>query len=154
MIVGKNGWMVDTLAERIQNHPQHGKCLLWPQNVSDEMLLQLYETSTGMLAASEGEGFGLPLIEAAQHGLPIIARKLPVFVEVMGEHAYYFDGLRADTLADTIRLWLQLLKENKAPQSTGMRWLTWQESAQQLLDSVLQHHNNDEEVIPSQFSQI
>ena len=143
VIVGKNGWMMEELATRLQSHPEHGKHLLWPQNVSDEMLLQLYEASSGLLAASEGEGFGLPLIEAAQHKLPIVARKLPVFVEVMGEYAYYFDGLKADTLADTIRTWLHLLYENKAPQSDGMRWLTWEESAQQLLSSVLQHHRVD-----------
>ena len=34
--------------------------------------------------ASFGEGFGLPLIEAARHHLPIIARRRPVFEEVIG----------------------------------------------------------------------
>jgi glycosyltransferase involved in cell wall biosynthesis len=142
VIVGKNGWMVDELVERLQSHPENGQHLLWPENVSDEMLLQLYEASTGLLAASEGEGFGLPLIEAAQHKLPIIARKLPVFMEVMGEHAFYFDGLEPETLADALRDWLQLLNKNKIPQSDGMPWLTWEESAQQLLDSVLQRDRN------------
>ncbi|MFZ6846090.1 glycosyltransferase [Undibacterium sp. RuTC16W] len=143
VIVGKHGWKVDALAERLQTHPENGKRLIWLHNASDEMLLELYKWSSGLLAASEGEGFGLPLIEAAQHGLPIIARGIPVFREVMGEHAYYFDGLTTTVLADTIQTWLQLLKENRVPQSTEMRWLTWEESAVQLLNTLLHkgwHH--------------
>jgi hypothetical protein len=37
---------------------------------------------------------------------------------------------------------LQLLNKNKIPRSDGMPWLTWEESAQQLLDSVLQRDRN------------
>lgn len=82
--------------------------LFWPQGVRDETLEQVYRSARALLAASEGEGFGLPLIEAAQHGLPIIARDIPVFREVAGEHAYYFGGEDAQTLADALRVWLSL----------------------------------------------
>lgn len=44
-------------------------------------------SSTCLIAASFGEGFGLPLIEAAQHGLPIMARDIAVFREVAKEYA-------------------------------------------------------------------
>ena len=90
-----------------------------------------------MIAASEGEGFGLPLIEAAQHKLPIIARDIPVFREVAGEHAYYFNGLEPQALADAIKQWVGLNSEGKAPQSDGMPWLTWRQSTQQLLAAIL-----------------
>jgi glycosyltransferase involved in cell wall biosynthesis len=136
VIVGKHGWMVDDVAARLSQHPENGTRLFWLPGVSDEMLLQLYQASAGLLAASEGEGFGLPLIEAAQHRLPIIARSLPVFREVIGEHAYYFDGLTPAALADAMRTWLELLLSDKVPQSSGMHWLTWEESAVQLLDAI------------------
>ena len=137
VIVGKNGWLVDTLAERLERHPQREQRLFWLSGLSDEMLLQLYEKSAALLAASEGEGFGLPLIEAAQHGLPIIARGIPVFREVAGEHAYYFDGATPQALAEAIADWLALHAAGKAPASSGMPWLTWQQSAQQLLQAVV-----------------
>ena len=44
------------------------------------------------LVASEGEGFGLPLIEAARHKPPIIARDIAVFREVANGHVLYFAG--------------------------------------------------------------
>jgi glycosyltransferase involved in cell wall biosynthesis len=96
------------------------------------MLLATYQAGSALLAASEGEGFGLPLIEAAQHQLPIIARGLPVFKEVSGEHAFYFDGLKADDLAQAMRVWLDLYHAGQAPASKDMPWLTWEQSAQQL----------------------
>jgi glycosyltransferase involved in cell wall biosynthesis len=137
VIVGKEGWMVEQLAARMANHPEKGKRMFWLAGISDEMLLKLYAGSSALLAASEGEGFGLPLIEAAQHGIPIVARSLPVFREVAGEHAYYFDGLAPADLARAIEDWLALWRDGKAPASTGMPWLTWDRSARQVIDTVI-----------------
>jgi glycosyltransferase involved in cell wall biosynthesis len=137
VIVGKHGWMVDQLAERLANHPEKEKRLYWLAGISDEMLMKLYAGSSALLAASEGEGFGLPLIEAAQHDIPIIARDLAVFREVAGEHAFYFHGLEGGDLAQALRDWLELKRAGRAPQSTGMPWLTWNQSAEQVLDAVV-----------------
>ena len=136
VIVGKQGWMVEKVAERMAAHPEKDKRLFWLPGVSDEMLLKLYASSAALLSPSEGEGFGLPLIEAAQHNIPVIARNLPVFREVAGEHALYFEGREPQDLAATVTRWLALDAEGKAPQSTGMPWLTWDESARQVLDAV------------------
>ncbi len=137
VVVGKQGWMMEKLCERMAAHPEKSKRLFWMNGISDEMLLKLYAASSALLSPSEGEGFGLPLIEAAQHGIPIVARSLPVFREVAGEHAYYFDGLAPQDLADAIQAWLLLQREGKAPQSTGMPWLTWDQSARQVLDGLV-----------------
>jgi glycosyltransferase involved in cell wall biosynthesis len=137
VIVGKQGWMVDKLAERMAGHPERDRRLFWLAGISDEMLLKLYAGSSALLAPSEGEGFGLPLIEAAQHGIPVVARDLPVFREVAGEHAYYFAGLAAPDLAGAIGAWLALHKKGKAPASSGMPWLTWEQSARQVLDALV-----------------
>lgn len=137
VIVGKQGWMVEKLAERMANHVEKDKRLFWLAGISDEMLLKLYAGSSALLSPSEGEGFGLPLIEAAQHDIPIIARSLPVFKEVAGEHAFYFDGLQPEDLAEAVKSWLALHKQGKAPASTGMPWLTWDQSARQVLGALI-----------------
>jgi glycosyltransferase involved in cell wall biosynthesis len=135
VIVGKQGWRTDDLAKRIQQHVEDGNRLFWLDGITDEMLEEVYRSSVALLAASEGEGFGLPLIEAAQHGLPVIARDIPVFREVAGEHAHYFRGEESEDLADALRTWLSL--GNTAPTSSGIPWLTWHQSSRQLLDVVL-----------------
>jgi glycosyltransferase involved in cell wall biosynthesis len=135
VIVGTKGWMMDDLEEWVLQHPKHDHHLFWLQAVSDEMLEQLYTSASALLAASEGEGFGLPLIEAAQCGLPIIARDISVFREVAGRHAYYFSGQDARSLAVSLQAWLSF--GAAIPASTGMSWLTWQQSSRQLLDILL-----------------
>ena len=102
------------------------------------MLQRLYKEASGLLAASEGEGFGLPLIEAAQQGIPILARDLPVFREVAQGHASYFTAATPAELAATLHQWLAALQAGTAPDSRALPWLTWNDSAQQLLDVVLQ----------------
>jgi glycosyltransferase involved in cell wall biosynthesis len=139
VIVGKQGWMVEALIDRLRRHPEQHKHLFLLEGISDEYLELVYEVSTCLIAASFGEGFGLPLIEAAQHKLPIIARDIPVFREVAGEHAFYFSGLYAENLSNSIKEWLNLDKDSKAPQSIDLPWLTWEQSAKQLLAKIILH---------------
>ena len=137
VLVGQQGWMVDDLIEKIHNHPQLGKGLFWLDGISDEYLEKIYAASTCLIAASEGEGFGLPLIEAAQHKLPIIARDIPVFREVAGQHAYYFEEESASGLAKAIEKWINLFQEQKHPVSDKMPWVTWKQCTDRLVDVIL-----------------
>lgn len=136
VIVGKQGWMVETLVRRFRSHPELNNRFFWLDGISDEYLEKVYAASNCLIAASYGEGFGLPLIEAAQHKLPIIARDIPVFREVAGSHAFYFDVQEAKELASVIQQWLLLYRQDKHPVSESLPWNSWKESARQLLESI------------------
>ena len=135
-IVGKQGWKVEKLADRLHQHPELNKHLFWLEGISDEYLEKVYGVSTCLIAASYVEGFGLPLIEAAQHKLPILARDIPVFREVASENAFYFTATQPDALAESIRTWLQLYRANAHPKSVEIPWLTWKATAANLLKIV------------------
>lgn len=137
VIVGHRGWNVAALTQQLDSHPELGRRLFWLKSISDEYLSEIYSASTVLLAASEGEGFGLPLIEAAQRQLPVIARDLSVFREVAGDHAFYFEGEQSEQLAAVVEKWLALYRKGDVPSSAGMPWLTWSESTQQLLNTIL-----------------
>lgn len=137
VIVGKPGWMMDDWCEALRQHPQMGCLLHWFDHASDALLEQLYGCCSCLLAASEMEGFGLPLIEAAQHGLPVVARDISVFREVAQEHAFYFQGLEATDLSTALLKWFDLKQQGLAPESQGMPRLTWQHSADQLFEAIL-----------------
>jgi glycosyltransferase involved in cell wall biosynthesis/ADP-heptose:LPS heptosyltransferase len=137
VIVGKAGWLVDELLERLHAHPELGKRLVWLEGISDEYLEKVYAASACLIAASWGEGFGLPLIEAAQHKLPILARDIPVFREVAGEHAHYFKAESGAELAEAIDEWLSLKESGQAPLSENMPFLTWKQSAENLIGLVV-----------------
>jgi glycosyltransferase involved in cell wall biosynthesis len=137
IIVGKAGWMSEATIGRLRNHGEAGRRLFWLPNASDELLDQLYTGCSGLLMASEGEGFGLPLIEAGRRGLPILCRDLPVFREIAGDEASYFSGHAGEDLAAAIHDWRALDARGAVPGSGGSGWPGWEQSTRQLLDVLL-----------------
>lgn len=113
---------------------------------SDEYLEKVYVASVCLIAASEGEGFGLPLIEAAQHKLPIIARDISVFREVGGEYAWYFSASNGAELANAVTDWLALYEEKRIPLSDEMPFLTWKQSAERLMAVILSQDSNEKSI--------
>jgi glycosyltransferase involved in cell wall biosynthesis len=132
VIVGHRGWLVKELAERILMHAEHGKRLFWLDDADDEMLEAVYQRSTALLAASRGEGYGLPLIEAAQRGKPVIARSLPVFREVAGDYPSYFHADTAGALATYLARWLI----DRPPPGNHPAWRSWKDSATSLHEEI------------------
>ena len=137
VIVGKQGWLVDRLVDRINSHPRLNVRLYWFQSATDEFLEKLYTSAICLLVPSEGEGFGLPLIEAAYFNLPIIARDLPVFKEIAGESAFYFSGTSPESLALAVEAWSTCFQGGTHPSSAQIPRLTWKQSTQQLLRAIL-----------------
>ena len=137
VIVGKRGWLVDELVRYIEVHPELNKRLLWLESISDEYLEKVYEVSTCLIAASEGEGFGLPLIEAAKHGLPVIARDIPVFREVGGAHIDYFSGKEASDISREIILWCQNYGYGKQKATKNLPYQTWEESGKRFSEILI-----------------
>ena len=88
----------------------------------------LYQAATGVLLASEAEGFGLPLIEAMQHGKPVLVRDIPVFREITELNATFFDEHSID---ERLEDWLQLIQRHEcALHKPHLK--TWPESVDSL----------------------
>lgn len=139
IVVGKEGWLalpedmrrdIPATIEYFRSHPQLGYQFFWVDNASDQFLEELYENVDCLIAASYGEGFGLPLIEAAAYGTPIIARDIAVFREVAGYKATYFDGTKKDALSKEIVDWIENKNNNFTISSSGMPYLTWTQAAE------------------------
>ncbi len=146
VIVGGEGWKplpqhhrrtIPEIVGRLRQHPEAGERLFWLQGISDEYLERIYAASTCLIAASEDEGFGLPLIEAARHAIPILARDIPVFREVAGGHASYFSGMEPTDLAEAIERWLEARAAGDHQASGSMPWLTWADNVDRLKAALL-----------------
>lgn len=136
VVVGRPGWKTEDLQQQLRTHPQANKRLVWLEDVSDEFLTQLYATCCGVLVASRAEGFGLPLIEAALYGKPVLARNIPVFKEFQTAGLSFFDNnTTTQGLANAITHWrrsgLVSEKDRMAPS-----FPTWHLSATQLLNAL------------------
>jgi glycosyltransferase involved in cell wall biosynthesis len=137
VVVGSMGWIDSKFAARIKRLNDESSAFHWLDYVSDGMLKLLYQQAAGTMMASKGEGFGLPLIEAAYYGSPLLARDLPVFREVCGSSAWYFKATDARQLAGELQEWLQRYHAKTLPDSGGMKWLNWKQSSEELLANVI-----------------
>ncbi|MCU1509920.1 MAG: glycosyltransferase family 1 protein [Glaciihabitans sp.] len=59
--------------------------------VSDEEYFSLLATADALVSASRDEGFGIPLVESMAGGTPVVVSDIPIFREIGGDAAVYFD---------------------------------------------------------------
>jgi len=71
-------------------------------SLSDTQIRSLYTHAEALLFPSLAEGFGMPPLQAAACGVPVVASELPVLREVLGDCATYVDPQSADSIADGV----------------------------------------------------
>ncbi|AOR77482.1 glycosyltransferase family 4 protein [Novosphingobium resinovorum] len=137
VLVGREGWQVSALAERIRSHPENGGRLLWLDDVGDRELAAIYDCCAGVIIASHAEGFGLPLVEALEHGKPVLARDLAVFRPHEGNGVDYFPADAATpALARAIGRWAEDVAAGRVVVTPSQA--TWALSAAELLSGLEQ----------------
>lgn len=72
--------------------------------LSDEALIELYQTADFFIFPSLYEGFGIPPLEAQACGCPVISSNAASLPEVLKESAEYFNPQDVDEMAQKIRL--------------------------------------------------
>jgi glycosyltransferase involved in cell wall biosynthesis len=90
-IVGRYGWNQEDLKERILNHRELGKTLIWHSDCSDQKLTEIYRRTSISIMASYNEGWGLALEEGLRHGHKIIARDIPIFRQRENTNVFFFN---------------------------------------------------------------
>ncbi len=102
LIVGRVGWLCESLVQRIRRHPQYQRSLFMFNDLSDSELEFCYQHAKAFLFPSHAEGFGLPVVEALQHGLPVLASDIPIHREVGQDFCTYFNRETPDELVRLI----------------------------------------------------
>ena len=67
--------------------------------ISDQQLRWMFENCQVYVFPSLSEGFGLPALEAMQHGAPVASSNATCSPEIYGDGAQYFDPLSVDNIA-------------------------------------------------------
>ncbi len=136
ILIGGSGWGAESFIHRVRSHPKLGSSLLWYDDLNDAELNWCYRHSSGLITASLGEGFNLPIVEALHNGCPVMASDIPVHHEVGGSFACYFPKNDAALLSQLIQ---SRHKSTMAemPSLDGFRWPNWQESCAELVELIL-----------------
>ncbi len=136
-IIGKVGWKCDALIERIHKHPLHGKRLFMFNRINDRSLEYAYSHARALVFPSHAEGFGLPLVEAMQRGLPVMASDIPVFREVGGDFMAYFDLADPHSLVERIQAFESSGRFPAVRPVVEWQWVDWSGAARQLVAGTL-----------------
>jgi glycosyltransferase involved in cell wall biosynthesis len=102
LIVGSSGPETGRLKRIVGQLSLQGR-VAFRAGVTDPELSWLYANCEMLVAPSSIEGFGLPVVEALQCGARVLCSDIPVFHEIAGNAAQYFDlycSSPAKTLAD------------------------------------------------------
>ena len=101
VVAGGEGWLMDETfsalgAKDIREH------LCLAGYLKDDDLRGLYSSCRAFIYSSLYEGFGLPPLEAMACGAPVIASRIPVLQETLGEDALLTPPTDASALAGAI----------------------------------------------------
>jgi glycosyltransferase involved in cell wall biosynthesis len=135
-IAGSVGWIAPETMEHIRTHPQLNKTLFFVEKFTDAEINLCYAAATALIAASVAEGFGLPIVEAAQHQVPTLASDIPVFREVGGDGARYFSLESPHHLAEAVVAFSDMSREDRLAMASRVETLTWRQSAHKLLAAI------------------
>jgi len=136
-IIGRVGWKCEALIERIQRHPELNRRLFMFNQVDDRGLEYAYQRARALLFSSFAEGFGLPLVEAMQRGLPAMASDIPVFREIGSEFMAYFDLAAPASLVALVERFERDGTFPAARPVAEWQWPGWREASQQMVDRLL-----------------
>ncbi|MDB5054940.1 MAG: glycosyltransferase family 1 protein [Bacilli bacterium] len=90
VIVGARGWKYTPIFEWIQQHHLETD-IIFTGYIEDDDLVALYNAATIFVLPSIYEGFGIPILEAMQCGIPVIASNVSSIPEVVGESGILVD---------------------------------------------------------------
>ena len=86
LICGARGWENNDVFARLDARPERVHEL---NDLPDAQIHGLLQGATGLLFPSLAEGFGLPPVEAAALGTPVLCNDLPVYREILGNIPVY-----------------------------------------------------------------
>ena len=106
------------------------------EGASDEAYDSALRSATALVSASREEGFGLPVVEAQALGTPVLLSDIPIFREIGGAPAGYFDPSSTESFVSAVRE-LENDAEWAERSAASVEWArrySWPDAARALLE--------------------
>jgi len=135
VLAGKRGWL-DNETFRAADREDFGRDVVFTGYVPEPDLPALYSGAISFVYPSFFEGFGLPVVEAMQCGVPVIAGNRTSLPEVVGEAGLLFDPFDTKELSDALARVIDDQKLRKTLREKGLKRaknFSWRTTAQRTL---------------------
>ncbi len=136
VIIGRQGWRTDDFLDRVEDHDEFDRQLHLLRDVNDSELDFAYRNASALVFASQVEGFGLPIVEAFERGLPVLCSDIPVFREIAENRAVFFPLDDVRSLAASLAEFCRTRAASRRTERDPQKWLTWEESTEQLVTAM------------------
>ena len=110
VVIGQRGWKCENVVDLLERSSPLRGFVLERSDCSDAEVVTYLQHAQALLFPSFAEGCGLPVIEALNLGVPVIASSLPVFLEIAGHVPEYLDPMDG-------KGWLALIEDYRLPDS-------------------------------------
>ena len=110
VLVGRRGWEAENVVDMLDRCPAMREHVVEVSGLSTHGLAALMRSATALLMPSFTEGYGLPVVEAAASGLPVVASDIAVHREIGAGFAAFLDPLDGPG-------WTRIVEELAAPDS-------------------------------------
>lgn len=135
VLAGAGGWESAALL-RLVTDLHLDDCVHFLGYMADEALSALYDGARFFCFPSLFEGFGLPVLEAQQHGVPVMTANNSALPEIAGDAALLVDPTDVDAIADAM---LQLSQDEALRQRLiaagyeNVKRFSWEKAARETL---------------------
>ncbi|MBU3676295.1 MAG: glycosyltransferase family 4 protein, partial [Chitinophagaceae bacterium] len=102
LIIGRYAWEADDIKTTYENHPYRDDVIMYNYMNVDE-LSRVMGAAYALAFVSLFEGFGIPILEAMQCGVPGIVSNTSSMPEVAGESAILVDPNSVEEIAEAMR---------------------------------------------------
>jgi len=93
VLVGQRGWETENVVDMLERCPALKGAVLEHNSMPDAEMVPLLKGATALLLPSFAEGFGFPLIEALELGVPALCSDIPALRETGGAVPDFLDPL-------------------------------------------------------------
>jgi glycosyltransferase involved in cell wall biosynthesis len=98
LLVGAIGWLVEDVQASVKDDPS----VVLAGHLGDDELQACLQAATAFVYPSLYEGFGLPILEAMLHGLPVLTSRSSATGEIAGDAALLIDPYSVDEIGHGI----------------------------------------------------
>lgn len=142
VVIGQRGWKCKNVMDLLERSSLLRGLVLGRPECSDAEVVTYLQHAQALLFPSFVEGCGLPVIEALNLGVPVIASNLPVFLEIAGHVPEYLNPLDSKSwlaciedycLPDSPRRAEQL---QRMPQFNPPTWQTHFQAVEHMLEDL------------------
>ncbi len=139
VLVGRVAWMSDDFERYLSEHPYRAD-IIHLQGLDSDALASIYSAAYAFVYPSLFEGFGMPILESLQSGVPVIVSDTSSMPEVAGAAGLLIDPESPQDIADKMAMLYKdeaLYAELRSRCAAQAAHFSWEDTSQSIWDMLM-----------------